>query len=189
RRPAHRGGDQRHGGAAQGGPGDGPDPRPGRRAGAGLGGAARGPDRSSRRGARRQPRRRRRRLPRPGHPPPPRGSTDVSGWQPVPGTVYIVGGGPGDPDLMTVRARTVLAAAQTVLYADSLVDPQVFGAVAGTAAVRGTSGMTLEPIVAALVAAARRGEVVAGVHSGDPGVYGAIAEQLVRLDEAGVRWE
>ena len=51
-------------------------------------------------------------------------------WQPVPGTVYIVGGGPGDPDLMTVRARTVLAAAQTVLYADSLVDPQLFDTVA-----------------------------------------------------------
>ena len=113
----------------------------------------------------------------------------MSGWQPVPGTVYIVGGGPGDPDLMTVRARTVLAAAQTVLYADSLVDPQLFGTVADTAAVRGTSGMTLEPIVAELVAAARRGEIVARVHSGDPGIYGAIAEQLVRLDEAGVPWE
>lgn len=105
------------------------------------------------------------------------------------GTVYVVGAGPGDPDLLTVRARRVLEAAGTVVYADSLVDPRLLEAVRPDAVVRGTSGMTLEPIVELLVAAARRGEVVARVHSGDPGIYGAIAEQLARLDEAGVPWE
>lgn len=105
------------------------------------------------------------------------------------GTVYVVGAGPGDPDLLTVRARRVLEAAGTVVYADSLVDPRLLEAVRPDAVVRGTSGMTLEPIVELLVAAARRGEVVARVHSGDPGIYGAIAEQLARLDQAGVPWE
>jgi precorrin-4 C11-methyltransferase len=105
------------------------------------------------------------------------------------GTVYVVGAGPGDPDLLTVRARRVLEAAGTVVYADSLVDPRLLEAVRPDAVVRGTSGMTLEPIVELLVAAARRGEVVARVHSGDPGIYGAVAEQLARLDRAGVPWE
>ena len=112
-----------------------------------------------------------------------------SRWTPRSGTVYIVGAGPGDPDLMTVRARRVLRAADLVLYADSLVDPRILDLVAEAAAVRGTSGMTLEPIVARMVEAARAGQVVARVHSGDPGVYGAIAEQLARLEDAGVPWE
>src|SRR5258708_27012559 len=110
-------------------------------------------------------------------------------WTPQPGTVYVVGAGPGDPDLMTVRARRVLASAGLVLYADSLVDPRLLEVVAGGAQVRGTSGMTLDPIVQRMVEAARDGVVVARVHSGDPGVYGAVAEQLARLEDAGVPWE
>ena len=110
-------------------------------------------------------------------------------WAPRAGTVYVVGAGPGDPDLMTVRARRVLESAELVLYADSLVDPRILEVVAESAQVRGTSGMTLEPIVARMVEAARAGQVVARVHSGDAGVYGAVAEQLARLEEAGVDWE
>jgi precorrin-4 C11-methyltransferase len=110
-------------------------------------------------------------------------------WSPRGGTVYLVGAGPGDPELLTVRARRVLECAGTVVYADSLVDPRLLEAVAPGAAVRGTSGMTLGPIVDLLTAAARRGEVVARVHSGDPGIYGAVAEQTARLDAAGVPWE
>jgi len=110
-------------------------------------------------------------------------------WTPRAGTVYVVGAGPGDPDLMTVRAQRVLAAAGLVLYADSLVDPRIFDALSDSAEVHGTSGMTLEPIVQRMVEAAREGMVVARVHSGDPGVYGAVAEQLARLEDAGVPWE
>ncbi|HEV7678289.1 MAG TPA: precorrin-4 C(11)-methyltransferase [Candidatus Dormibacteraeota bacterium] len=110
-------------------------------------------------------------------------------WTPQPGTVYVVGAGPGHPDLMTVRAHRILAAADLVLYADSLVDPRMFDMLPEHAEVQGTSGMTLEPMVARMVEAARRGAVVARVHSGDPGVYGAVAEQLARLDDAGVPWE
>jgi len=112
-----------------------------------------------------------------------------SEWTPRPGTVYIVSAGPGDPDLMTVRARRVLEGAGLVLYADSLVDPRILDAIPESAQMRGTSGMTLEPIVARMVEAARDGQVVARVHSGDAGVYGAIAEQLARLEAAGVPWE
>jgi precorrin-4 C11-methyltransferase len=110
-------------------------------------------------------------------------------WVPRPGTVYVVGAGPGHPDLMTVRAHRVLEAADLVLYADSLVDPRMFDMLAQHAEVQGTSGMTLEPMVTRMVEAARRGAVVARVHSGDPGVYGAVAEQLARLEDAGVPWE
>jgi precorrin-4 C11-methyltransferase len=110
-------------------------------------------------------------------------------WTVCPGTVYVVGAGPGDPDLLTVRARRVLEAADVVLYADSLVDPRLLGVVRAGAEVRGTSGMTLEPVAARMIEAAGRGAVVARVHSGDPGVYGAVAEQLALLDRAGIRWE
>lgn len=113
----------------------------------------------------------------------------AAAWTPRGGTVYIVSAGPGDPDLMTVRARRVLQSAGLVLYADSLVDPRILDVVPESAQVRGTSGMTLEPIVDRMVEAARAGLVVARVHSGDAGVYGAIAEQLARLEDAGVPWE
>ena len=105
------------------------------------------------------------------------------------GRVYFLSAGPGDPDLMTVRARRVLESAGLVLYADSLVDPRILDIVAATAQVRGTSGMTLEPIVDRMIEVARAGMVVARVHSGDAGVYGAIAEQIAMLVDAGVDWE
>lgn len=125
------------------------------------------------------------RAPRPSDPRALRGSD----WAPRPGVVYVVGAGPGDPDLLTVRGRRILEAATTVLYADSLVDPRIVAACRPDATLRPTSGLTLEPIVAEMVAAARRGEVVARLHSGDPSIYGAVAEQLARLDEAAVEWE
>lgn len=108
---------------------------------------------------------------------------------PHPGTVYFIGAGPGAPDLLTLRARAVLAEATLVLYADSLVHPDVLAFAPPTARIEGTSGLTLPDIIAAMVEEARRGGVVARLHSGDPAVYGAIAEQMHALDAAGVPYE
>ncbi|HUY60389.1 MAG TPA: SAM-dependent methyltransferase, partial [Candidatus Dormibacteraeota bacterium] len=98
--------------------------------------------------------------------------------------VQFVGAGPGGADLLTVRARGALAAADLVLYADSLVDPALL---AGLAA-RGlpTAGLTLEAIVEQMVAAARAGQAVVRLHSGDPSLWGATREQMAALRRAGV---
>jgi precorrin-4 C11-methyltransferase len=105
------------------------------------------------------------------------------------GRVMFLGAGPGDPDLLTVKARRVLEAADLVIYADSLVHPGVRALARPDAEVLGSSGLALDEIVARMVAAARAGKLVARVQSGDPAIYGALHEQMVRLEQAGVDFE
>ncbi|MCS6827712.1 MAG: precorrin-4 C(11)-methyltransferase [Caldilinea sp.] len=106
------------------------------------------------------------------------------------GTVYFIGAGPGAADLITVRGRDLIACADLVLYADSLVTPEAVAAFARPdARLLGSSTMHLDEIMTLMIDAARRGEVVARVHSGDPSIYGAIHEQMVRLEAAGVPYE
>src|SRR6185295_18339595 len=96
-----------------------------------------------------------------------------------PGTVYFVGAGPGAPDLITVRGRDIIAQADLVLYADSLVEEAVAQlAQKPGARLLGSSGMHLDQVIALIVEAAHAGGVIARVHSGDPSLYGAIPEQL-----------
>ncbi len=111
-------------------------------------------------------------------------------FTPQPGTVYFVGAGPGAPDLITVRGRDIIAQADLILYADSLVADSVASlARKPQARVMGTSGMHLAEFVALMTEAARAGEVVARVHSGDPALYGATFEQMARLDDEAVPYE
>lgn len=106
------------------------------------------------------------------------------------GTVYFIGAGPGAADLITVRGRSLIAQADLVLYADSLVAPETVAATARLEArILGSSTLHLDEVMALMIDAARRGEVVARVHSGDPSIYGAIHEQMVRLEEAGIPYE
>jgi precorrin-4/cobalt-precorrin-4 C11-methyltransferase len=104
-------------------------------------------------------------------------------------TVHFIGAGPGDPDLITVRGRDLIARAPVVLYAGSLVPPAVIAHAAKTATVIDTAPLTLDEIVAHMVTAHEAGEDVARVHSGDPSLYGAIAEQMRRLDALGIPYE
>jgi precorrin-4/cobalt-precorrin-4 C11-methyltransferase len=107
-----------------------------------------------------------------------------------PGTVYFVGAGPGAPDLITVRGRDIIAQADLVLYADSLVEEEVAQlAQKPSARLLGSSGMHLEQVIGLMVEAARSGHVIARVHSGDPSLYGAVHEQLGTLDDHGVPYE
>ncbi|MDW8144987.1 MAG: precorrin-4 C(11)-methyltransferase [Roseiflexaceae bacterium] len=108
----------------------------------------------------------------------------------VTGTVYFIGAGPGAPDLITVRGRDILAQADLILYADSLVDDGLPAAWArADAQIIGTAAMHLEQIVSLMRDAARAGQVVARLHSGDPSLYGAIHEQMAALDELGIPYE
>lgn len=96
-------------------------------------------------------------------------------------TVYFIGAGPGDPELLTLKAQRLIGQCPVCLYAGSLVPPEVVAGAPEDARVLDTAAMTLEQTHAEIVAAHARGEDVARVHSGDPSLYGAIAEQIRRL--------
>ncbi|WP_102108681.1 precorrin-4 C(11)-methyltransferase [Oceaniglobus roseus] len=104
-------------------------------------------------------------------------------------TVYFVGAGPGDPELLTLKAQRVIGACPVCLYAGSLVPAEVVAGAPAGARVMDTAAMTLEETHAEILAAHGRGEDVARVHSGDPSLYGAIAEQIRRLRADGIPYE
>lgn len=97
-------------------------------------------------------------------------------------TVHFIGAGPGAPDLITVRGLNLIRAAGVVLYAGSLVPPEVIAEARKDARVIDTAPLHLDEIIAAIEAAHAAGHDVARVHSGDPSLYGAVAEQMRRLD-------
>jgi len=98
-------------------------------------------------------------------------------------TVYFIGAGPGDPELLTKKAERIIGECPVCLYAGSLVPQEVVGCAPDGARIMDTAPMTLDETHAEILAAHQRGEDVARVHSGDPSLYGAIAEQIRRLRE------
>jgi precorrin-4/cobalt-precorrin-4 C11-methyltransferase len=103
-------------------------------------------------------------------------------------TVFFIGAGPGDPELITVKGQRLVRTCPVILYAGSLVPPAVL---AGNVAehVVNTADLDLDGIVALLVDAHRKGQDVARVHSGDPSLYGAIGEQIRRIRPLGIPYE
>ncbi len=104
-------------------------------------------------------------------------------------TVYFIGAGPGDPELLTKKAERVIGQCPVCLYAGSLVPPEVVACAPAGALVRDTAVMTLDETHAEIRAAHLRGQDVARVHSGDPSLYGAIAEQIRRLRADGIGYQ
>lgn len=100
--------------------------------------------------------------------------------------IYIVGAGPGDPDLITVKGLKFLEEADVVMYADSLVNEELIQKSKPEAEVIKTAGMHLEEIVDLMVSRAKEGKKVVRVHTGDPAVYGAIMEQIALLKKENV---
>ncbi|MBX6315345.1 MAG: precorrin-4 C(11)-methyltransferase [Isosphaeraceae bacterium] len=105
------------------------------------------------------------------------------------GTVYFIGAGPGDPDLITVRGRALIERCPVCLFAGSLVPRAVVAYAPPGASVRNTASLHLDQIIALMDEATAQGKDVARVHSGDPSLYGAIAEQMRRLDALGIPYE
>ncbi|GGG13954.1 precorrin-4 C(11)-methyltransferase [Paenibacillus abyssi] len=103
--------------------------------------------------------------------------------------VYIVGAGPGDPELITVKGLNILKQADLVLYTDSLVNDDLIAQAGEHTQVMQSSGMDLEQMVEVMVQAVKAGKSVARVHTGDPAMYGAVLEQLVLLKQNGVTYE
>ncbi|WP_232695660.1 precorrin-4 C(11)-methyltransferase [Brevibacillus daliensis] len=100
--------------------------------------------------------------------------------------VFIIGAGPGDPDLITVKGLSILQKADVVLYTDSLVNEELINRAKPEAEVIKSAGLALDEMVEIMIAKVREGKSVARVHTGDPSVYGAILEQMVLLKKAEV---
>jgi precorrin-4/cobalt-precorrin-4 C11-methyltransferase len=103
--------------------------------------------------------------------------------------VYIIGAGPGDPGLLTLRGAELIASCPVVLYTGSLVPPEVVARAAPGATVLDSAGMTLDEIVGVVVQARDAGHDVARVHTGDPSIFGSTAEQIRRFEALGIECE
>ncbi|WP_353930615.1 precorrin-4 C(11)-methyltransferase [Okeanomitos corallinicola TIOX110] len=104
-------------------------------------------------------------------------------------SVYIVGAGPGDPDLLTVKAQKLLARADVILFADSLIPEEILDICRQDAEIIKTANKTLEEIIPIMVTAVRSQKSVVRLHSGDPSLYSAIHEQMQLLAQADIPFE
>ncbi len=104
-------------------------------------------------------------------------------------TVHFIGAGPGAPDLITLRGQRLIEKCQVCLYAGSLVPEEIVASAPEGATVIDTAPMTLDEIIAEIQKAEAAGHDVSRVHSGDPSIYGATAEQMRRLDALGIDYD
>ncbi len=103
--------------------------------------------------------------------------------------VHFVGAGPGDPELITVKGQRYIAAADTIIYAGSLVNPALLDFARPGAAIMNSAAMTLDEVVDAIARAVGEGREVVRLHTGDPSLYGAIREQMDALDARGIAYD
>ncbi|KOP25130.1 precorrin methylase [Hapalosiphon sp. MRB220] len=103
--------------------------------------------------------------------------------------VYIVGAGPGDPEMLTIKAQKILMAADVILFADSLVPQQILQFCRQDAEIIPTANKTLEEILPLMIERVRSHQSVVRLHSGDPSLYSAIQEQMQLLAEAEIPFE
>ena len=105
------------------------------------------------------------------------------------GKVIFIGAGPGDPELLTIKGAKVIAEADVIIYAGSLVNPEVLSGAKEGADIYNSAQMNLDEIVQMMEKATNEGKLVARVHTGDPAIYGAIAEQIQYLKAKNIHYE
>lgn len=103
--------------------------------------------------------------------------------------VYFVGAGSGAVDLITVRGKNLLEQADVIIYAGSLVNPELLDYKKEGCMVYNSAKMTLEDVLEVMEKAEAEGKMTVRLHTGDPCIYGAIREQMDRLDEKGIDYE
>ena len=103
--------------------------------------------------------------------------------------VYFVGAGPGAVDLITVRGMELLKKADVIIYAGSLVNPELLKFAKEETEIFNSAVMTLEEVMDVMINAAKSGKEVVRLHTGEPSVYGAVREQMDILDKEGISYE
>ena len=105
-------------------------------------------------------------------------------WKP--NTIYFIGAGPGDPELITVKGARFVREADLIIYADSLVSDELLKETREGAEILKSSGMTLEEVIDRLENGIKNGKKVVRLHTGDPSIFGAIYEQIYLLRNLGI---
>ncbi|OXT08916.1 precorrin-4 C(11)-methyltransferase [Thermoanaerobacterium thermosaccharolyticum] len=103
--------------------------------------------------------------------------------------VYFIGAGPGDPELITLKGIKIIQACDVVIYAGSLVNKEILKYAKPKAEVYDSATMNLDEIIGLIVKSHKDGKDVARIHTGDPAIYGAIHEQIVRLKKENIDYE
>ena len=103
--------------------------------------------------------------------------------------IYFIGAGPGNPELITLKGHRLIASADVIIYAGSLVNPEVFAHCKETAKVHNSATMDLQEIIQVMTDAVLANLSVARIHTGDPSIYGSIREQIEELDKLNIRYE
>jgi precorrin-4/cobalt-precorrin-4 C11-methyltransferase len=103
--------------------------------------------------------------------------------------VLFVGAGPGSRDLLTVRGERLLRSCRICIYAGSLVSPEILGLIPATTEKHDSAKLNLDEITELFEDARTRDLDIVRLHSGDPSIYGAIREQMERLDLLGIEYE
>ena len=103
--------------------------------------------------------------------------------------MYFIGAGPGDPELITIKGRRLINEADVIIYAGSLVNPDVLRGSKPSAVIHDSAYMNLDEVIDVIKASTDKGLRVVRVHTGDPAIYGAIREQMDRLDKLGIEYE
>lgn len=103
--------------------------------------------------------------------------------------VYIVGAGPGDPELLTLKGKRVLESADVIIYAGSLVNPDILAYNKKGAVLYNSASMHLEEVLAVMKQAVKEEKSIVRLHTGDPCLYGAIQEQMDALEKDGISYE
>ena len=105
------------------------------------------------------------------------------------GKVFFIGGGPGDPELLTLKAVKIIRDSDIIIYAGSLVNKKILDFASDSAKIYDSSSMTLDEIVEVMVDGASSGKIIARIHTGDPSIYGAIMEQMRELKKRNIPFD
>jgi precorrin-4/cobalt-precorrin-4 C11-methyltransferase len=103
--------------------------------------------------------------------------------------VSFIGAGPGDPELLTIKGKKLIDSADIIIYAGSLVNPQVLADAKKDAVIYNSAGMNLEEVLAVMEEGEKKGLKVVRVHTGDPAIFGAHREQMDALERMGIEYE
>ena len=103
--------------------------------------------------------------------------------------VHFVGAGPGAVDLITIRGQKYIEEADVIIYAGSLVNPELLSKARPDCQVYDSSRLSLEEVIDLMKDSERSGEKIVRLHTGDPSIYGAIREQMDELDKLGISYD